>query len=66
MDLVWSENSPPELGGVPARTKSEQAGWFQGCILQDVAMGTTPASLRSATPPNLGGEYAPATRYQLP
>src|SRR3989442_14386928 len=39
--------SPPKLGGVAARTKSEQTGWFQ--------KGTTPP--RSARPPpNLGGE----------
>src|SRR5947208_11828640 len=59
-------NSPPKLGGEPARTakrepdrakpqkKSEQAGWFP-CRYWQLREPPRPR-LRSGTPPNLGGE----------
>src|SRR5438445_4971868 len=48
-------NSPPKLGGEPARTKSEQAGWFP-CRYWQLREPPRPR-LRSGTPPNLGVEW---------
>src|SRR5438309_4660246 len=50
-----TRNSPPKLGGEPARTKSEQAGWFP-CRYWQLREPPRPR-LRSGTPPNLGGEW---------
>src|SRR5947199_5060797 len=63
---LMTRNSPPKLGGEPARTakrepdrakpqkKSEQAGWFP-CRYWQLREPPRPR-LRSGTPPNLGGE----------
>src|SRR5437660_5952295 len=51
---LMPRNSPPKLGGEPARTKSEQAGWFP-CRYWQLREPPRPR-LRSGTPPNLGGE----------
>src|SRR5437899_2708909 len=51
-----TRNPPPKLGGGPARTKSEQAGWFP-CRYWQLREPPRPR-LRSATPPNLGGVAA--------
>src|SRR5207247_5040799 len=62
-----TRNSPPKLGGEPARNakrepdsakpqkKSEQAGWFP-CRYWQLREPPRPR-LRSGTPPNLGGEW---------
>src|SRR5437867_768817 len=50
---LMTRNSPPKLGGGPARTKSEQAGWFP-CRYWKLREPPRPR-LRSGTP-NLGGE----------
>src|SRR5207244_11705768 len=52
---LMPRSSPPELGGEPARTKSEQAGWFP-CRYWQLREPPRPR-LRSGTPPNLGGEW---------
>src|SRR5437879_5388655 len=52
---LMTRNSPPKLGGEPARTKSEQAGWFP-CRYWQLREPPRPR-LRSGTPPNLGGEW---------
>src|SRR5436309_2567162 len=61
---LMTRNSPPKLGGEPARTakrepdrakpqkKSEQAGWFP-CRYWQLREPPRPR-LRSGTPPNLG------------
>src|SRR5438093_3912085 len=51
---LMTRKSPPKLGGEPARTKSEQAGWFP-CRYWQLREPPRPR-LRSGTPPNLGGE----------
>src|SRR5438874_12054170 len=50
-----TRNSPPKLGGEPARTESEQAGWFP-CRYWQLREPPRPR-LRSGAPPNLGGEW---------
>src|SRR5437660_12809055 len=50
-----TRNSPPKLGGGPARTESEEAGWFP-CRYWQLREPPRPR-LRSGTPPNLGGEW---------
>src|SRR5213595_1295145 len=52
---LMTRNSPPKLGGGPARTESEQAGWFP-CRYWQLREPPRPR-LRSGTPPNLGGEW---------
>src|SRR5437867_2461982 len=65
---LMTRNSPPKLGGGPARTakrepdrakpqkKSEQAGWFR-CRYSQLREPPRPR-FRSGSPPNLGGEFA--------
>src|SRR5256884_7683083 len=62
-----TRNSPPKLGGEPARTakreperakpkkKSQRGGWFP-CRYWQLREPPRPR-LRSGTPPNLGGEW---------
>ena len=57
-------NSPPKLGGAPARTKSEQAGWFP-CRYWQLREPPRPR-LRSGTPPNLGGECPHSNSFTAP
>src|SRR3989442_2310852 len=65
-------NSPPELGGVPARPSSSKKGRAGGVVPKPLVarfcLGTTPSAPPSvasrhflngaATPPNLGGELS--------
>jgi len=46
---LMTRNSPPKLGGGPARTKSEQAGWFP-CRYWQLREPPRPR-LRSGAPP---------------
>src|SRR5207249_4520971 len=57
-------NSPPKLGGEPARTKSEQAGWFP-CRYWQLREPPRPR-LRSGSPPNLGGECTHSNSFTAP
>src|SRR5207245_11315054 len=57
-------NPPPKLGGEPARTKSEQAGWFP-CRYWQLREPPRPR-LRSGTPPNLGGECPHSDSFTAP
>src|SRR5438445_6190763 len=59
-----TRNSPPKLGGEPARTKSEQAGWFP-CRYWQLREPPRPR-LRSGTPPNLGGECPHSNSFTAP
>src|SRR5438132_1585499 len=59
-----TRNSPPKLGGEPARTKSEQAGWFP-CRYWQLREPPCPR-LRSGTPPNLGGECPHSNSFTAP
>src|SRR5882672_3712505 len=66
-------NSPPKLGGVPARPSSSTKGRAGGVVPKQVVarfyLGTTPSAPAlvasrhfingAATPPNLGGELSP-------
>src|SRR5207249_11879615 len=61
---LMTRNSPPKLGGEPARTKSEQAGWFP-CRYWQLREPTRPR-LRSGTPPNLGGEWPHSNSFTAP
>src|SRR5439155_7368386 len=61
---LMTRNSPPKLGGEPARTKSEQAGWFP-CRYWQLREPPRPR-LRSGTPPNLGGECPPSNSFTAP
>src|SRR5436853_7905036 len=63
MELM-TRNSPPKLGGEPARTKSEQAGWFP-CRYWQLREPPRPR-LRSGTPPNLGGECPHSNSFTAP
>src|SRR5207249_4970318 len=54
----------PKLGGEPARTKSEQAGWFP-CRYWQLREPPRPR-LRSGTPPNLGGECPHSNSFTAP
>jgi hypothetical protein len=49
-------NSPPKLGGVARRRFISRDGVVPKP--KRFGMGTTPPSLRSGTPPNLGGEFS--------
>src|SRR5439155_8570293 len=61
---LMTRNSPPKLGGEPARTKSEQAGWFPCRYWQ---LREPPRSrLRSGTPPNLGGVCPHSNSFTAP
>src|SRR6266481_6706707 len=65
-------NSPPKLGGVPARPSSSTKGRAGGVVPKQVVarfyLGTTPSAAAlvasrhfingAATPPNLGGELS--------
>src|SRR5438132_14369476 len=59
-----TRNSPPKLGGGPARTESEQAGWFP-CRYWQLREPPRPR-LRSGTPPNLGGEWPHSNSFTAP
>src|SRR5437773_9435618 len=59
-----TRNAPPKLGGEPARTKSEQAGWFP-CRYWQLREPPRPR-LRSGTPPNLGGECPHSNSFTAP
>src|SRR5204862_5522259 len=59
-----TRNSPPKLGGEPARTKSEQAGWFP-CRYWQLREPPRPR-LRSGSPPNLGGECPHSNSFTAP
>src|SRR2546430_16685851 len=59
-----TRNSPPKLGGEPARTKSEQAGWFP-CRYWQLREPPRPR-LRSGSPPNLGGEGPHSNSFTAP
>src|SRR5206468_5180160 len=61
---LMTRNSPPKLGGEPARTKSEQAGWFP-CRYWQLREPPRPR-LRSGTPPNLGGECPRSNSFTAP
>src|SRR5947209_12052460 len=61
---LMTRNSPPKLGGEPARTKSEQAGWFP-CRYWQLREPPRPR-LRSGTPPNLGGECPHSNSFTAP
>src|SRR2546430_15990863 len=61
---LMTRNSPPKLGGEPARTKSEQAGWFPCRYWQ--LRGTPPPPLRSGPPPKLGGGCPPSHSFSPP
>src|SRR5947208_948579 len=61
---LMTRNSPPKLGGEPARTKSEQAGWFP-CRYWQLREPPCPR-LRSGTPPNLGGECPHSNSFTAP
>src|SRR5438128_715626 len=61
---LMTRNSPPKLGGEPARTKSEQAGWFP-CRYWQLREPPRPR-LRSGTPPNLGGEWPHSNSFTAP
>src|SRR6267142_2706086 len=78
--MNWQEsvlNSPPKLGGVPARPSSSTKGRAGGVVPKQVVarfyLGTTPSSPAlvasrhfingAATPPNLGGELSPANSF---
>src|SRR5437016_3645294 len=61
---LMTRNSPPKLGGEPARTKSEQAGWFP-CRYWQLREPPRPR-LRSGTPPNLGGVCPHSNSFTAP
>src|SRR5437867_2899832 len=61
---LMTRNSPPKLGGEPARTKSEQAGGFP-CRYWQLREPPSPR-LRSGTPPNLGGECPHSNSFTAP
>src|SRR5437667_9391466 len=61
---LMTRNFPPKLGGGPARTKSEQAGWFP-CRYWQLREPPRPR-LRSGTPPNLGGECPHSNSFTAP
>src|SRR6267378_3555536 len=70
-------NSPPKLGGVPARPSSSTKGRAGGVVPKQVVarfyLGTTPSAPAlvasrhfingAATPPNLGGEFSRLTIF---
>src|SRR5437016_12989337 len=53
---VKHQNSPPKLGGVAHSQRAVAPGWFQMPTARLVFRNHA-ASLRSAAPPNLGGEF---------
>src|SRR5256884_8229091 len=71
-----TRNSPPKLGGEPARTakreperakpkkKSQRGGWFP-CRYWQLREPPRPR-LRSGTPPNLGGECPHSKSFTAP
>src|SRR5213080_5138254 len=59
-----TRNSPPKLGGEPARTKAEQAGWFP-CRYWQLREPPRPR-IRSGTPPNLGGVCPHSNSFTAP
>ena len=72
-------NSPPKLGGVPARPSSSKKGRAGGVVpkpfVARFCLGTTPSAPSSvasrhflngaATPPNLGGELSRRRFFQV-